>query len=76
MRRLSTREFKATFHRITDPEPIEVMSHSRTIGFYFPGDAVPMSRVATEHRMIPGKMPSDHTVIPGEAPRSRTIPGG
>jgi hypothetical protein len=69
MKRLTTREFKTTFHRITDPEPIEILNRTRTIGFYFPGDVLPAPKgVVSEQGWDP--IPGLPSVLD---PRSRTV---
>jgi len=76
MERMSTRTFRESFSRLT--EPVEVLKGVETIGFYYPGARNPTLGVLggdEAYQLIPGKVSSEMpTMRPGQAPRSVTAP--
>lgn len=74
---MSTREFRTAFHTVT--EPVEVLKGVETVGFFYPGDQMPIVHPTWSQPLMdtPVSVPGGDTgsrVTPGLAPRSTTTP--
>lgn len=56
MKRVSSREFKQTFHMIS--EPVEILRWTKTVGFYFPGDENPIVKIYSPEADLPRVRPT------------------